>query len=294
MSVGEKMPGSAYLSGGETPPDKEPESKPNLVLHIKNEHPSAIAKAIEDQIGREEEFLRIIGEPIGSVKAEDQENPLVSVESRVRGNEIYKRFEEDPDVPEKFHGVGERVKEFYLETRFRLPDHTFVGEQEAKELIRTLGLFGYQVPLLRRLDSGSRELVIVAPEGLFNLDIGWSSADEELDYYRRQMKACENDPARRGLGKYFLREYLRSLEGQDRSKIVLETPNSHPLMGPNGIPFEDRETVVSWLKQFKDLSEAVATALVKSVSQGKEEFPELRMDWLPPAEVKEMETRASS
>lgn len=276
--------------GTEEPTRKEQEPPPSRALRIKNEYPGAIYDAIENQIVRKDFYQRMSGEPIGFLKSENPNHPLREIKSRVRGNMIHTQWEDIPDKPGSRRGVGEQIKEFFIETNFSLPNHTFIDEARTTQLIETLKKFEYESNLVQ-IENGNRKLVIATPEEPFDLIIGWPNADAQVQYYNRNIEKYKiNYPTLVGSEE---RQIERVLKGEDESEVFLQIPNSHPSMGPNGIPLESKEQVISFLSRTKDLSEVVATALVQAVSPGKR-FPELKMDWLPPQAVKEMETRTSS
>lgn len=288
--TGEPIPGATPSPDAAKPPVKEQEPSPNRALRIKNEYPGAIYDAIEAQIVKKDYFLRLSGEPIGFLRSENPNHPLKDVKSRVRGNLVHTQWEDIPEKPGSRRGVGEQIKEFDIDTSFRLPNHTFIDEARTTQLVETLKQFGYESNLVP-IENGNRKLVITTPEGSFDLVIGWPNADAQVQYHRQQIEEYKVKYPDLVGGEE--RQIEKVLKGEDESSVHLEMSNSHPSLGPSGIPLESREQVVSFLSRTKDLSEVVATALVQAVSPGKR-FPELKMDWLPPQAVKQMETRTSS
>lgn len=273
----------------------EPVEAPNpaRALRIRNEYPTAIYGAIEAQMERQLAgggfSAGLIGETIGFVHSENLVHPLRGVESRVHGNLMPTAWEDDPNHPGSQRATGERRREFDIQTRFQLPNHTFLDENRTTQLIANLQGFGYQ-SAITEMENGNRNLVIQTPEGSFDLNIGWPSADRQLQYYRQQEE--EHKEKYPTLVRGDQKQAQKVIEGQDQSIIALSITSSHP-GAPFGIPIESSEQVLRFLESNRVLAEVVGTSLVNVLGGGKR-FPELRMDWLPPQVVRQMSTLRSS
>lgn len=294
--AGEPVPGAGAPETSTPPPIPNPERRgpnPPRALRIRNEFPSAIYDAIQSQYGRRDSIggaVGFLGERIGFVHVDNPANPLRGVESRIHGNLMFTQWEDIPESPGHRRGVGEQRREFDIDTHFILPNHTYLDEERTAQLISGLESFGYGSQLRER-DNGYRSLVIQTPEGTFNLNIGWSNAHRPVQWYRQlEEEYKEKSP---GYARHVQAEAGKILQGQDSSNIGLEITNSHPGMSPGGIPLESREQVLQYLERSRDLAEIVATSLINVLGNGKK-FPELKMDWLPPSVIKEMDTLRSS
>ena len=289
------------MSDGQSPDQPHPERKdteptPNRILKIKSEYPTAIVDSIEAQYNEKDSTgmpRGFIGKTIGFVQPENINHPIKLITSHVHGNLMYTQFEDIPDKPDNKKGVGEKRKEFNVDTNFTLPNHTFLDESKTSQLITTLKQFGYDShnsPM--EIGNGNRKIVINSPEGSFDLIIGWPTADSLIQYHNQNsLKYKEQYPS---LVSENESNITRIIKGEDKSSVRLEFSNSHPTLAPGGIPLESKEQAVGLLNRSRDLTEVVATALVKAIENGKK-FTDLRMDWLPPGAVEQMiPTRSSS
>lgn len=295
---GEPIPGavpSDVLKPPQTPiPERrESESTPPRALRIRNEYPSAVYEAIESQYGKSNSIgmaVGFTGERIGFVQVENSANPIRGVESRIHGNLVFTQWEDIPDSHGHKRGIGEQQKEFNIETRFQLPNHTFLDESRTTQLISNLQSFGYKSELIEG-ENGHRTLVIQTPDGTFDLYVGWSNADRLVQWYRQQEEEYKQKyPDVAGDVK---RQAEQVLQGKYSSDIRLGITNTHPQLAPEGVPLESKEQVLQYLERSRELTEAVTTSLVNVLSNGKR-FPELKMDWLPPSVVGQMSTLRSS
>lgn len=278
----------------QTPPNNDTEPiLPRRTLRIKNEYPGSLYNAIEDQYGKASVTgmsRGFVGETIGFVRPENPKNPLKEITTTIHGNLIYSEFENIPDKPNHRRGIGEKRKEFNIETTFKLPDHTFLDDNKTSELASGLKKFGYETQITSN-QNGGRKMTITTPDGSFDLFIGWPNPDSLLDYHKNLLEKYKTDYASLVKGKEYAIEEV--VTGKDRSNISLEIANSHPNLAPPGIPQETKEQVIRLIHRSKDLTEVVATALILTLTNGKQ-FSEIKMDWLPPDIIKEMGARENS
>lgn len=277
-----------------TPPRKETEPSPTKALLIKNEFPHAIFDAIQAQYNKLSPGFYLaaglLGEDIGFTRPDSSAHPLTEIRTKIHANLMFTQFEDIPDKPGHQKGVGERQKEFNIATIFNLPDHTFLDEAKTTRLVAVLKRFGYDSSIAP-IENGNRALVIQTPEGSFDLLIGWENADSLAQYYRRNIEIDrEKHPS---LLKSSEAQLERVLKGNDKSQLSLEITNSHHGHGPSGVPMESKEQVINYLNRSQDLTEAVATALVETLSPNKR-YSKLKMDWLPPQIINEMSMKTTS
>lgn len=272
-----------------TPERKDTEPTPSRILKIKNEFPSAIADAIEAQYSKKDSTglkRGWLGELIGFARTENPNHPLNEIRTKVHGSLMYSKWEDIPGKPGHQKGVGEQRKEFDIRTEFTLPNHTFLDESRTSQLTGILKQFGYEsqvVPL--EIGNGNRKVVITTPDGSFDLIIGWSSPDGQLQYHKQNLEQYKKNYP--NLVSEEESEIEQIIKGNDRRRISLEISSPHPELAPNGIPLESKEQVINLLNRSKDLTEVVATALVQAIGNGKR-YSDIRIDWLPPGVVEEM------
>ncbi|MBI2593048.1 ATP-binding protein [Candidatus Daviesbacteria bacterium] len=259
-------------------------------LRIRNDFPRAIADAIQNQIGKRSSIgfpQGLTGESVGFVKVDSQSNhPLREITSRVHGNEIPTKVEPIEDQP-GHNKVVEARAEFNIDTKFGLNNHTFIDTARTEQLIQFLQNAGYQTNI-NLTPTGNRLVEIVKNNQSFVLHVGWATADDKAGWYRAQAQTTPNPGSRRG----YEADERRVMEGTDKCDVSLEIAPSSPGYVSSGAVLESTTGILGYLDKFKELSEIVATGLVQVLS-GKQ-FPTLRMDWLPPHVVKDMDMRLSS
>lgn len=265
---------------------REVEPPENPPLKIKCEFPSAIYEAIESQFERTDSTgmaRGFLGEKIGFSRPGNPHHPLREVETRVHGNMRHTQFVDVPDKPGHRQGVGERIKEFNIETRFRLPDAVYIDNTRTIQMTQIFEMCGYETSI-QDVGNGNRRMTLKQGDHSFELIIGWENADALAQYY---IQSGKEHP---GLG---LDNSEAVMQRKNKTEFKLGITNSHPRSAPEGFPLKSKEQVLGYIEASRRITEITAFALVAVTSPGKR-YPDMNMDWLPPTLVEKMTMRESS